>query len=272
MTSRMSVGLVAFTAFVAVTGAGSAGADNTTCENAVLIVPNGSAHTGSITAGGQRRWFKFVNTDNRSYSIEIENLSPIDPASPASAANMGDAHAGSCSAGFFGGVIDRANVEPVSKDSAFAGGDREVVMPPWPGLPGDFYFSVSQNVGGNFRARVEETTLFSPAWSTAVGAETYWTVQNTTNEQLFGTLVLLNAAGGIVLKVDLPVTAPSTMASIAPGGSYSTNTLALGVADNQSGSAVFFHNGPPGAVQIHAVIRRLLVAEPVTFQTRTQIR
>jgi hypothetical protein len=270
MKSKMMVGLVAFTACLALAETRSEAADNTTCENAIVVVPNGSAHTGTIGAGGQRRWFKFVNKENRSYSIEIEDLSPIDPAAAVSAANMGDAHAGSCTAPFFGGNIERSYAEPVSKDSTFSGGDRNVILPPSPGLPGDFYYSVSQNVGESFRTRVEETTLYSPAWTTKAGAETHWTVQNTTNEPLSGTLVLFNTAGAIVLKVDLPATTPPS--SIPAGGSYATDTVMLGVANNRSGSAVFFHNGPPGSVQIHSVIKKGAAVETVSFQTRTQMR
>lgn len=266
MTTKNAVGLVAFTACLALSGARSAGADNTSCENAILIVPDGSAHAGTINVGGERRWFKFINKANRSYSVEIENISAPDVASEA---NMGDSHAGSCAAVPFGGTIPRPFAEPATKDAAFAGGDREVIQPPSPGLPGDLFFSVSQNVGGEFRVRVEETTLYSPAWSTRFGAITYWAIQNTINEQLFGTLVLLNAAGGIVLKVDLPPTAPF---NIPAGGSYTADTQSLGVGTNQSGSAVFFHNGPPGAVQIQAEVRRLQVVEPVSFQTKSQFR
>ena len=126
MTSKNAVGLVAFTGCLALSGARSAGADNTSCENAILVVPDGSAHTGTINVGGERRWFKFINKADRSYSIEIENLSAPDVST---VANMGDAHAGSCAAVQFGGTIPRFFAEPATKDAAFAGGDREVIQP-----------------------------------------------------------------------------------------------------------------------------------------------
>ena len=69
--------------------------------------------------------------------------------------------------------------------------------------------------------------------------------------------------------MDLPPTAPF---NIPAGGSYTADTQSLAVGTNQSGSAVFFHNGPPGAVQIQAEVRRLQVVEPVSFQTKSQFR
>jgi hypothetical protein len=273
MRSRSAVVLVAFTSWLALGGAHSARADNTTCEGAILLVPDGAAHTGTVTSG--QRWFKFVNKANRSYSVEIENLSPTDVAR---LAFMGDTHTGSCAGPFFGGTIPRSLAEPATQDGTKlnlgTGGDREVVQPPSPGLPGELFFGiVVQPNGGDFRVRVEETTLYSPAWTTNGGFDTHWTVQNTINEVLFGTLVLLDSAGQTVLKVDLPPTAPF---AIPPGGTYATNTQLLHVPRNRVGSALFFHNGPPGAVQIKADIadfsKRHSIIQEVSFQTKSQLR
>ena len=275
MTSRYAVLFVAFTSWLALGAARSAHADNTACGGAILLVPDGAAQSGTAAAAEQR-WFKFVNKANRSYSVEIENLGPTDVSR---LAFMADTHTGSCAGPFFGGTIPRPLAEPATQDGATiavgTGGDREVIQPPAPGLPGELFFGIEvQPSGGEFRVRVEETTLYSPLWTTNGTFDTYWTVQNTINEPLFGTLVLLDSAGTTVLKTDLPTTAPF---SIPPGGSYSTNTQALGVPRNRMGGAVFFHNGPPGAVQIRAEIadfskKQSIIIEPVSFQTKRQLR
>jgi hypothetical protein len=273
---RRSVVVVAVTSWLALAGALGAHADNAVCDGAIMLVADGSAQTG--TAGpGEQRWFKFVNKARRAYSIEVENLDSTDVAP---LALIGPSHTGSCSGPDFisGYSIPRSLAEPPAQDGAVnrgTGGDREVIQPPSPGLPGELFFGIQvQPSGGTFRVHIVETTLFSPAWTTNGNLDTYWTVQNTINEQLFGTLVLLDAAGGTVLQVDLP---PTTPFHIPPGGSYSTNTQALGVARGQEGSAVFFHNGPPGSVQIKATIvdnskKQSVVVESVPFRTRNELR
>jgi hypothetical protein len=274
MRSTNGLVLVAFTSSLALGGARSARADNTTCDGAILLVPDGAAQTGTTTASGEQRWFKFVNKANRSYSVEIENLGPTDGARLAA---MGDTHTGSCAGPFFGGTIPRPLAEPAAQDGASpnlaTGGDRQVIQPPSPGLPGELFFGVLvQPSGGEFRVRIEETTLYSPAWTTNGTFDTYWRIQNTTNEALFGTLVLLDSGGATVMSVDLP---PGGGNRLPPGGSYATNTRSLGVPRNHVGSAVFFHNGPPGAVQIKAdiaIFSGQLVSQQVSFQTKSQIR
>ena len=140
MTSRNAVILAAFTSCLALGGARSARADNTVCDGAIFLVPDGSAQTGTLAAG-ETRWFKYDNKARRSYSIEVENLSPTDGAHLALVGNM---HSGSCTGPFFGGFTTlRALAEPAAQDGPLnngTGGDRQVIQPPHPGLPAEIFF------------------------------------------------------------------------------------------------------------------------------------
>jgi hypothetical protein len=266
-----AVALIAFASALTLGGAQTARADNTACAGAIYLVPDGSAQTGTIV-GTESRWYKFINKDNRSYSVSVENLTPTDEAP---VAEMAEIHTGSCTGPFFPNTIPREQAEPVVRDSALAGGgDRQVIQPPSIGLPGEMFFSVQQAGGGTFRVRIDETTLYSAAWTTLGNYDTYWTVHNTINQALFGTLVLLDTGGATVLKIDLPG-GPSFFTP--PGATFSTNTRSLGVARNQFGGAIFFHNGPPGAYQVTALLADFTQKAPVilqstSFQTKNQLR
>ena len=53
-------------------------ADNSVCENATLLVPDGSAQTGELPVPGGPKWFRFVAKADRSYAIMLENLTSPD--------------------------------------------------------------------------------------------------------------------------------------------------------------------------------------------------
>jgi hypothetical protein len=57
---------------------------------------------------------------------------------------------------------------------------------------------------------------------------------------------------------------------IAAGQTASTNTAALGIGPNQTGTARFTHDGPPGAVLAEAAIANFSTTpayvQPVKFQ------
>jgi hypothetical protein len=58
--------------------------------------------------------------------------------------------------------------------------------------------------------------------------------------------------------------------SIPAGQSVSTNTSALGVTRNRTGTTKFVHNGPPGSIVAEAAIANFTISpayvQPVKFQ------
>ena len=85
---------------------------------------------------------------------------------------------------------------------------------------------------------------------------------NTTGAALSGTLTLLSTSGSELWT--FPFTVP-------PGETVGTNTSALGVGRNQTGTAKFTHNGPPGAFVLETAIANFSISpayvQPVKFQT-----
>jgi len=112
-----------------------------------------------------------------------------------------------------------------------------------------------------------DTTMFSPAWSSNGPFDTFYSFLNTTNAELHGTLMLLDTAGTVL----------STLGLIVPSGrTASTNTLAVGVARNCTGTARFTHAGPPGAFLAEAAIANFSLSvayvQPVQFQAVREAR
>jgi hypothetical protein len=109
--------------------------------------------------------------------------------------------------------------------------------------------------------------MFSPAWSDNGTFDTFYSFQNTTGATLHGTLTLLNPAGTVVTTSTL---------TIAPGQTASTNTLALGIARNQTGTARFTHDGPPGAIVAEAAIANFAISpayvQPIKFQAMREAK
>jgi hypothetical protein len=112
-----------------------------------------------------------------------------------------------------------------------------------------------------------DTTMFSPSWSTNGAFDTYYSFLNTTGTALNGTLTVVNAAGTTVKTQPVAIPAGRTIA---------TNTVTLGIARNQTGTARFRHDGPPGAVLAEAVVANFSISpafvQPVKFQAAREGR
>ena len=102
---------------------------------------------------------------------------------------------------------------------------------------------------------VSETTINSPAWSTNGTFDTFYSLQNTTRSTVNVTITLLSLAGSTV---------DTGTASIAAGGTFSTNTSASGLATprSQSGVMRITHDGPPGAILCEASIASFAISPP----------
>src|SRR3954464_3318307 len=155
--SRLTVVLCACLALPAAT----VGADNSTCPNATLLVPDGGAQTGDIPAGPASglRYFRFVAKADRSYAIMLENLTSPDQQAEIAAGPVTD----SCGGGAPSLNHTADLFEPVSYDAAAGVGAARLALK----SPGNavLFFAVNGHINAagasQFRVRVVETTLLS---------------------------------------------------------------------------------------------------------------
>src|SRR5262249_14918387 len=139
-------------------------ADNSTCANANLLVPDGGAQTGDIPADPApgERWFRFVAKARRSYAIMLENLTSPDVQGEIAVTGAVTSCGGPAIP--FNDVADL--FEPIGLDDTTGPGvgAARIALK----SPGNVvvFFPVNGhiNTGGpsTFRVRVVETTLFSP--------------------------------------------------------------------------------------------------------------
>lgn len=236
--------LLALVVVTLIAGAGSALADNTTCAGAIFVVPDGSMHEGTFTAPGQLRWFRFAPRAGRSYSLAIENLSPTD-VQPFVEFSEDNARLGSC-AGPEPTTVFTESADPASRAvSAVVGSARASFVSE---ATTDFFFAISTGaVGQSYRVRVEETTLFSPYFTTLGQAETYYRLANTTGSPIAFTLRLVDDAGVVVAthEATLP---PNGTAPLIYTGAPMAELTGLNVPSGRIGQATVVHSGPPGAI------------------------
>jgi hypothetical protein len=233
--------------------AAPASADSTTCAGAVLVVPDGSLHTGSLPAGPVRRWYRFVAKAGRSYALMLENLEPGDEQTAATIA-MVAVHDGCGSDGSGGAFLPTSEFsdiqEPASMDNFAVGAGRVALRV---GSDVSAFFSVGHINDSSspirFRVRVEETTLYNPYWTTASGLQSSFHLYNTTNRPCSVTL-------------DLRTTGNATPAGSAGAVTFTLNAntsaerhtglFDLHIASGQMGHATIAHDCTPGAVLVDA--------------------
>ncbi len=238
----------------------SAQADNTVCDNAILLVPDGSPHEGNFTAPAQLRWFRFVARANRSYVIMTENLSPTDIQPQLDMLSPFDA----CGGTQIGGTPTANQVPDSVSIGGAVGSFRRAVLV---GSDMNLFFALGFGASGAFRVRIEETTLFNPLWSTFGGFETFYRFQNTTNTSCNVGLRLVNDAGMQVASTTLPIPANSTAPTVFTGPAGQGG---LNVGNDQAGGAIITHDCPPGAIQVDGFTGRFDLAAPAVLPIRIQ--
>lgn len=234
-------------------GAAMAQADNTSCNGATFVVPDGSTHEGDLSGAGPR-WYRFVAKAGRSYAIMLENLTPGDQQAEIGVVGIFDA----C-----GGALVPANdaadgQEPVGTRGTTlgeigdaAGATRQALRAT---ANGELFFEVldlNTNNPARFRVRVEETTLFNPLWSTEDGLVTHYRLYNTTNQPCTVTLDLRTDNNGV------PAGGPSTVTfNLAANSSVNRRTgpADLNVHAGQVGHATIAHTCTPGAILADAFL------------------
>ncbi|HEX2341473.1 MAG TPA: hypothetical protein VHI98_13420, partial [Vicinamibacterales bacterium] len=242
-------------------------ADNTSCKGAIFLVPDGSLHTGMFTAAGQLRWFRFAPKAGRSYSIGIENLSPTD-LQPWVEFSEDNTRLESCTGPEFTTLFTESQ-EPASKAVKGTIGSARASFTAEKSV--DVFFAISTGkVKQSYRIHVQETTMYSP-WFTTMGTnETFYRLSNTTSGSVTATLRLVNEAGATVATHTVAIAADS-VASVIYTGVAAPGMIGLTVADNTTGQAILTHSGPPGAIAISGSWgdgKTLFV--PIAFTSRRQ--
>jgi hypothetical protein len=108
----------------------------------------------------------------------------------------------------------------------------------------------------------------SASWSTYGTFDTYYSFRNTTGATINATLTQFDVNGTVVgSPVALAIPARATA---------STNTVALVTTRNLSGTAMFVHDGPPGAILAEADIADFTLTPPyvqrIKFQVQRELR
>ena len=247
---------------------GGVQADNRTCAGAILLVPDGSSHSGDLPNAPSSRWFRFVGKAGRSYALMLENLTPPDQQSEIAVADA----VSSCGGPSLNPRDGLDFIEPVSisclAEPNFCGATRSSLKI---AADTDAFFPVIQigsTNGAQFRLRVEETTLFNPFWTT-VGLETFYRIHNASNGSCAVTLDLRTDTNGP------PAGGTSTTTFTLAGNNSLTRTTGpgdLNLADGQTGHATLAHDCPPGAIQVDGFLSGGGKLLPVKVTTARQQR
>jgi uncharacterized repeat protein (TIGR01451 family) len=260
--SPSATGSLANTAAVAVPGrfVDPAPADNSatdtdtliTCGSAIVVVPDGRLTASSVPASGNA-WFGASLRIGNSYSVEFKNTTGASTPPGALTVFSGDDGCGTATLT----TRETAGIDPA--------GSLGAVRVSFTAVGTASYFRARLANGSGSTVPISfswsDTTMFSPAWSDFGAYDTFYSLQNTTGAALNGTLTLRNPAGSVVRTLNVVIPA---------GRAASTSTAALGIARNQTGTARFTHDGPPGAIVAEAAIASFSISpayvQPVKFQ------
>jgi hypothetical protein len=238
--TRLKSGRIAAVAAVVLLLSGAAYADNTVCTGAVVLVPDGSAQTGSFTAA-QPRWFRFSVRADRSYVItSVQNV----PSDAGTFVAIGALATDCIGTAFATAVTNNFGADP-AVGSGPAGGDRVSFIST---STIDLFFPVTSGFIGAFTVTVIDTTQINTFFSTFSGFNTFYRFTNNTVISLNVRLKIVNDAG-VVVK-DTTFTIPGNRS--AP--TRNTTAADLNIPANTAGFAVIMHNGPANAVAVDAFL------------------
>jgi hypothetical protein len=233
------LGAGAFALVVAIAAAPSF-AEGTACGNETTVIPDGRITESSFT-GSTTFWYIVATRVGHSYCAEWKNTSG------AAADDPGTVSAFTACGTPFASTRDAHDIDP--KDSFNT--ERWC----WTATATAHRFSVQRTAGSTipYSFLASDTTLFSPAWSTNGVYDTFYSFQNTTGATINGTLTLFDTTGAQLTSFPLTINANQTT---------STNTAALVVTRNKTGTARFSHNGPAGAILAEAAIASFAISPP----------
>jgi hypothetical protein len=232
--------------------------DDVVCGGQRVVVADGRV-TPTTIAASSTAWFQFVLKLGDSYSLELKNTT--------------------------GGSSPPGNLTVFSGDDGCSGNSSLAVrnttgIDPAPGAGAARVSFTASGASRTFRARLvnsgaavaytlglADTALYSPAWSTNGSFDTFYSFQNTTNASVTGSLTFLSPSGAQV---------SSTSVTVPSGQTVGVNSLALGLPRNQTGTARFRHDGPPGSIVAEAAIANFGLSpayvQPVKFESVREAR
>ena len=223
-----------------------------TCDAPLIAVPDGRLTETTIPAGATL-WLGASLKIGNSYSVELKNTTGNTPPGTLTVFSGDDA----CVAGPSSvSATDTSAVDPGASPAAAR------VSFTAAGTLGLFHARLQNGSGSpiTFTLVWSDTTMYSAAWSTNASFDTFYSFQNTTSAALSGTLTLFDPTGAVVSAFPI---------SVAAGQTTTTNTIALAVARNRTGTARFTHNGPPGSLALEAAIANFTISpayvQPVRF-------
>lgn len=214
----------------------------------------------TVVAGGLQ--FYFFGIKGHSYSLDAV---AADNALPAGWVNT----CCSCPTSDMAGVTNTLGTDPADPSGAH-------VRKSFTATANTYYaFDVSNSTKAI--VSISETSLFSPQWTTFSGYITSWSFSNTTSAPIHGTLTLNDFSSGSQVA-QVPVNSATGGVAdngILPGKTAFLYTYSAGIniAANMAGSAMFTHDGPPGAILAGSFTQSpggILL--PVKFEPIRQIR
>ena len=219
----------------------TAAADNTTCDNATWITPDGSVLEGTFAAQ-EFRWFRFTGKTDRSYALMNEFPNPDGTTGGGITPPEGPCGSTVVAAG--GTVTSTTFQEPTAYANTAPGRYSIKVA-----ANQTVYFGIFGPAAGmQYRIRVEDTTQINTFFSTYSGFNTFYRFTNTTNQSVSVTLKLVSDAGTVVASETFTVSANRA----AP--TRNTSAADLNVPANTAGFAVITHLGTPGAIAADAFL------------------
>jgi uncharacterized repeat protein (TIGR01451 family) len=231
-----------------------------TCATPLIAVPDGRL-TETAVPTGATLWLAASLRIGSSYSLEFKNTTGDSTPPGVLTVFSGDDACAAVTSSVV--VTDTSTTDPGASPAAAR------VSFTAAGTLGLFHARLV-NAGGPVTVSFgwSETTMYSPAWSTNGSFDTFYSFLNTTNTNLSGTLTFLDTTGAVVAS--FPISAGAGLQTTA------TNTLALGVARNRTGTAKFTHNGPPGSLVLEAAIANFAISpayvQPVKFLPQREAR
>jgi len=233
----------------------SARAEGTTCANPTVLVPDGRIASGTI-ANGVSYFFLISTRVGNSYSVEFMNPAGAAVQAPGTVQAFSNLACGTALT-----ANDTTTNDPKMTNNG--------VRVSFTATTTNTIVQLTNNTGSSvgYTYSASDTTMFSPAWSSGGTYQTYYSFYNTTSAVVHGTITLTTTAGAA---------AGTTVLTIQPGRTAATNTVALATPRNLTGTAIFTHDGPPGAVLVESDIANFNFAtpyiQPVKFQSVREIR
>jgi uncharacterized repeat protein (TIGR01451 family) len=229
-------------------------ADTLICSGDLVVLADGRRNPGTIGAGATQ-WFAAGLKKGDSYSLEVLGVTP-----GTLTVFSGD---DGCSGSSTVVATDTSAVDPVVAGSALR------LSFTASGTSGFFHAKLVNGSAGAlpFELVWSDTALYSAAWTTNGTYDTYYSIENSTGATLTGVLMLFDGGVGV---------AGTSYVTIPGGQKVSTNTAALGIMRNHTGTARFTHNGPPRAVVVEAAIANFALTppyvQPVKFEAVRETR